>query len=332
MALVEILKQSVTVTFFVFSMMLIIDYINVWSKDKIEKLIKKNRFWQYVTVSFLGSTPGCLGAFTNVSLYIHGLITFGALVGGMIATSGDESFVMLSMFPKKAIILFITLFVIGIAASWVTDEIIKKTNYHPCEKCKIKLYHKEGKNLRFGFGNIKEMLSTKLILIFVTLLIGALLFIFGEKIERITAVVLSLISIAIFLISPSHYIRSHVLKHIIRKHIPNIFLWTFGSLLLISIGLSHMNLEAVVSGNPAIMIAIGALVGLIPESGPNLIFVVMFSKGLIPFSVLVANSIVQDGHGMLPMISYSLKDSVTIKAINFVFGILIGYALLYFGI
>ena len=32
--------------------------------------------------SFLGSTPGCLGAFMNVSLYIHGTISFGAIVGG----------------------------------------------------------------------------------------------------------------------------------------------------------------------------------------------------------------------------------------------------------
>ena len=34
-----------------------------------------------------GATPGCLGAFMNVSLYVHGMISFGAIVGGTIATS-----------------------------------------------------------------------------------------------------------------------------------------------------------------------------------------------------------------------------------------------------
>ncbi|MBT3312467.1 MAG: hypothetical protein HN737_12920 [Desulfobacterales bacterium] len=38
----------------------------------------------------------------NVSLYVHGLISFGAITGGMITTSGDETFVMLIQFPGTA--------------------------------------------------------------------------------------------------------------------------------------------------------------------------------------------------------------------------------------
>jgi len=36
------------------------------------------------------------------------------------------------------------------------------------------------------------------------------------------------------------------------------------------------------------------------------------TQRLIPFSVLFTTSFIQDGHGMLPMLSYSLKDSVFI--------------------
>jgi len=66
------------------------------------------------------------------------------------------------------------------------------------------------------------------------------------------------------------------------------------------------------------------LVGLIPESGPHLIFVTLFAQGLVPFSVLLTSSMVQDGHGMLPMLSYSLKDSIKLKAFNFVIGLTVG--------
>ena len=52
-------------------------------------------FRQYTLASFLGSRPGCLGALMNVSLCVHGIISFGAIVVGMIATSRDEAFVML---------------------------------------------------------------------------------------------------------------------------------------------------------------------------------------------------------------------------------------------
>ena len=56
----------------------------------------------------------------------------------------------------------------------------------------------------------------------------------------------------------------------------------------------------------------------------------MFAKGLIPFSVLLTSSFIQDGHGMLPLLSYSVKDSVLIKLFNIAFGLAVG--LLFFGL
>ncbi len=327
------LKQSLTITFFVFAMMVIIDYLDAWTRDKLDAFVKKSSLHQYVTASFLGSTPGCLGAFTNVSLYIHGIISFGALVGGMIATSGDEAFVMLAMFPVKAIILFGILFVIGIISSWLVDVLVKGYGYRVCEKCKLKSYHKSQK-ISFGLEHIDNMYAEKAALLVSTLVIGVALLFFADGIERTTAIILTLTILSLLLVSPRHYIKDHIWNHITKRHIPNVFAWTFGSLVAIDIILSHFNLQAITnySGAYAILLLLGALVGIIPESGPNLVFVIMFAKGMIPFSVLLANSIVQDGHGMLPMLSYSLKDSIVVKIINFVIGLAIGYTLLFIGI
>ena len=60
-------------------------------------------------------------------------------------------------------------------------------------------------------------------------------------------------------------------------------------------------------------------------------FVAMFADGLVPFSVLLASSIVQDGHGMLPLLSYTLKDSVLIKSFNLVIGLGLGSILYMLG-
>jgi hypothetical protein len=57
-----------------------------------------------------------------------------------------------------------------------------------------------------------------------------------------------------------------------------------------------------------------------------MIFVMLYARGLIPFSILLASSIVQDGHGMLPLLSYTVRDSLLIKVFNLVFGIVIGLA------
>jgi len=47
--------------------------------------------------------------------------------------------------------------------------------------------------------------------------------------------------------------------------------------------------------------------------------------------VLFTASFIQDGHGMLPMLSYSLKDSVLIKVFNLIFGLGIGSILFMMG-
>ena len=80
------------------------------------------------------------------------------------------------------------------------------------------------------------------------------------------------------------------------------------------------------------VLLIGALIGIIPESGPHLIFVMMYAQGLVTFSVLFTASFVQDGHGMLPMLSYSIKDAILIKVFNHVFGIATGISLFALGI
>ncbi|MBA7707389.1 hypothetical protein ES703_116261 [subsurface metagenome] len=89
-------------------------------------------------------------------------------------------------------------------------------------------------------------------------------------------------------------------------------------------GLAFWNLDAFIHEHMLWVLLIGALMGIIPESGPHLIFVMMYAQGLIPFSVLFTTSFVQDGHGMLPLLSYSLKDSVLIKIFNLVFGLAVG--------
>lgn len=126
------LKHGMMITLFVFVMMLLIDYINVLTKGKMENAVRGGRGRQYLVASFLGATPGCLGAFMNVSFYVHGFLSFGAIVGGMIATSGDEAFVMLALFPGKALLLFGIMFILGILGAWISDKTADLFGITPC--------------------------------------------------------------------------------------------------------------------------------------------------------------------------------------------------------
>lgn len=92
---------------------------------------------------------------------------------------------------------------------------------------------------------------------------------------------------------------------------------------------SYLGVEALIKDNLVIVLLIAVLVGLIPESGPHLIFVTLFAQGSIPFSILLANSIVQDGHGTLPLFAVSTRAFIMLKIVNMAFGLLLGFAGLY---
>ena len=69
-----LLKQAVLISFSVFVMMLLADFVDHCTRRRISTVIQGGCLRQYVLASFSGPTPGCLGAFVNVSLYIHGII------------------------------------------------------------------------------------------------------------------------------------------------------------------------------------------------------------------------------------------------------------------
>ena len=80
------------------------------------------------------------------------------------------------------------------------------------------------------------------------------------------------------------------------------------------------------------MILLAAAIGLIPESGPHMVFITLFAGGLIPFSVLFVSSMVQDGHTALPLLAESKGSFFKAKAVNFVVGLVLGLILHLFGI
>ena len=88
--------------------------------------------------------------------------------------------------------------------------------------------------------------------------------------------------------------------------------------------LDQLQLEVWLQEKQFIVLLVACLVGLIPESGPHLIFLTLYAEGTIPLSIFLASSVVQDGHGMLPMLAESRKDFLKVKLINLAVGLLLG--------
>ena len=145
---------------------------------------------------------------------------------------------------------------------------------------------------------------------------------------KVTVILASLFSLFVIITVPEHFLAEHLWNHIVKIHLPTIFFWTLGILLLIHILMHFFDVGSWLTNNIYIVLLIAALVCLIPESGPHLIFVTLFFNGSIPFSILLTISIVQDGHGMIPMLAESKRGFVIVKIINLIVGLIIGFTAL----
>ncbi|MCF6181602.1 putative manganese transporter [Lutibacter sp.] len=328
------------ITGFVFVMMLVIEYINVQSKGLWQKNLTKNKWRQYLIAGILGAIPGCLGAFTMVAMFSHRLVSFGAIVTTMIATSGDEAFVMLAMFPQKAILLTLIILVVGILAGYLTDKFYKPKKTLEKVSSHILPLHDEPECKCFEKDKIwsnlfhPSLYRLTIAIIIISLIAGIATGMLAENLEiwmKISVLLAFLFSLFIVLTVPNHFIRKHIWDHIVKIHLLRIFLWVFGTLLFMHFLMNYIDVQAWLSTNMFVVLIVAILIGFIPESGPHLIFVTLFAQGSIPFSILLASSISQDGHGMLPMLAESKRSFFAVKIVNMIYAFIVGLSTLLLG-
>jgi len=145
----EATLQTLEISGIVFLMMVLVDFFDVRTRGHIKEVITRSRWNQYLSASFLGVTPGCLGAYVNVSMYMHGFLGLGGIAAGMIATSGDEAFVMLVQFPKTALLLFLILFLIAIPLGGLLDYLADKFKIVRCTDCEMHEVHSQDESRNY---------------------------------------------------------------------------------------------------------------------------------------------------------------------------------------
>lgn len=390
--IIDILRNSVLITGLVIMMMMMIESFNIESHGRLFSGLRSSRIGQVVFSAALGAIPGCMGGFASVSLYTHRMISFGALVAMMIASSGDEAFVILAMLPDKALWIFTLTFGIAVAAGIATDIVRDALHRRKCHRedhseCGERMHCEESFQIHeeemepqvHSHGNKahekgRRHLTWKRAVMF----IGIAMFIaalasgalshdhdahgmhHGETMEEtghqhgtaeecihthgnpasinllsedwmnVVFAVLSLIVLGTVAFGSDHFVEEHLWRHIVRKHLPGIFAWTFGILAFIGIGMQYIDISGWISDNTAIMIILATLIGIIPESGPHMIFVTLYASGIVPFPVLLASCISQDGHASIPLLAESKISFAKAKLINCTVALAAGFTAMLF--
>ena len=403
--LIDTLRNSVLITGIVIIMMMMIESFNLESHSRFFNRVKGSSFRQVLLAALLGSIPGCIGGFATVSLYSRRLLSFGALTAMMIASAGDEAFVMLAMMPDKALWIFALLFVIAVFSGIAIDWIMKTCHPEQSAGChpepsvgchpersrrrsegagseqrktvtdsslplrmttsqirmtapQIKMTpqqigptaggkedamaEKDGQDTERRSLTWQRLVLTGAIALFaIALAAGWMehdhavpetgqihLNLLSEWWMNLIFAILCIVMVVIMCFRSDSFIKETLWHHVLHKHLPNIFAWTFGVLLAIGLLSEYIDLNTWVSDNPVLMILLAVAIGIIPESGPHLIFVTLYASGLVPLPVLLASSISQDGHSSLPLLAEDKKSFAYAKLLNCLIALIVGFGTL----
>ena len=388
-----ILQQTLIITTFVIGMMMVIEFINVRTGGLWSKKLQKSPWIQIIFAIVMGVIPGCLGTYTVVSLYVHRVVNFPALMAALITTTGDEAFFMFSLFPEKALLINLVLITIAIIVATILQFTIKNKfiglkdkemsfPIHEHESCSHSHHHhhsikKNIKNISF----VRALLITLSLGVLTLVLSGIIdgshhlsLLMGGASEEsvmhsiesqqdnkttslqdcgeehhhchihgqqptansqqsmanghhhhdhggeadwiRIILIILFVAILIIVIAAEEHFLEEHLWQHVIKVHLPKIFFWTFAVILCLTVLNNYVNIHNIIDSKPFIVLLIAILIGLIPQSGPHLIFLILFANGDLPLGIFLANCIVQDGHGALPLLAESRKAFLVSKGIK----------------
>lgn len=359
--IVDALRAAVLITGMVVMMMMMIESLNISSGGRFFTRLRGSKFGQIVVSALLGWIPGCIGGFASVSLFSHGMISFGALVAMLIATSGDEAFVMLTLFPGKALWISGLILAIGILVGVLIDYVgpklgLKPYALHTCDELQIhdedrhvheaahahSTEHPDRKRHFFTWKRMILLVGTGLYI--AALATGMLeheheggapsddhgFNLLSEDWMNMLFAAVSLIMVAVVAFGTDHFVEEHLWQHVIARHALKIFAWTFGVLILLGFITEVVDISSWISANIPLMILLATLIGIIPESGPHLIFVTLFAAGVIPAPVLIASCISQDGHASLPLLAESKGAFIRAKAINCLVALVVGFIAYWF--
>jgi hypothetical protein len=355
--LTDVVCQIVVITFFVLSMIMVLEYLNVFSKGHVHGFMQRNKSLQILISAFLGIIPGCIGTYTAVSLYTHNVIGFGALIANLIATTGDEAFWMMSKMPDKALLIFVGLFALAVVSGYVANIFVSRHSNQCGQESHFVLHtthdHHRHQSLH---GNIIENLrhiSTHRLILLVSIIVFIVLTLSGflgehhhhgeEEMEvdtgeekfnfivSIISMVLAAVTLFVIVRVPEHFLEDHIWHHVIGQHFWKILTWTSIALVLVFVIKEVCDIQTWVTqfseGSVYVFCMVAAiLIGLIPESGPHFVFITLYCSGVMPLGALIANCIVQDGHGAIPLFAESKKDFFVVKGIKVVLAVAIGAA------
>ena len=302
--------------------------------------------WQVPIAAFLGMLPGCGGAIVVVTQFVHGKISFGALVAVLISTMGDASFLLIASEPQTAALVLSVSTLSGIIFGYLLDKFHGPGFLKPDPNddtadapstCRV---HK---------GKIPGILNWSWRLLLLPGLILGLLAafqvdvdgLFGEWAIYQPATWLgftgAIVCLLLWLYQPPGYswavnssdknTTGSRLLDMVANETSFVTAWVITGFLCFELVVyfTGLNLQSLFESLGFMTIALAILIGFIPGCGPQIITTTLYLQGLVPLSAQLANAISNDGDALFPALALAPKASLYATLYSALPAVVVGY-------
>lgn len=309
--------------------------------------MNRNPRLQVPIAALLGVLPGCGGAIIVVTQFVHGKLSFAALVAVLISTMGDASFLLLASEPATAMLVLGITVLAGILFGYLINRIHGPDFLKPEQATQP-----TDTEATDGRQNKDASLPTGLsrswgILLFPGLILGLLAAfqvdtdqLFGPLSQFRPATWLGFTGAAVCLLiwlnqPPSYsWSASHDknesqkrLFDLVANETSFVSAWVIAGFLCFELLVyaTDFDLQTLFASLGYLTITLAILVGFIPGCGPQIIMTTLYLQGLVPLSAQLANAISNDGDALFPALALAPKASLYATLYSAIPAFMVGY-------
>ena len=291
----------VTVTAPVFALLFLILLVDEAGWLSPERLFKRAGKAQPALGAALSAVPGCAGSLTLTRLYTAGAVSGATLLAGHLATMGDASFVLWAGKPLPTLGLLGIVLVVGTGAGLLAQRFnLSSTPAVP---------HHANED---SSTETVPWLAALWVLLAVAVGLDTVLGL-STLTNLVLGVALAVVSLAALRTLKKQKASRAGVRAILTavRDAAEITLWVMAADVLFTVaahggGVGIINL---LHGNLMLDVALGAVVGLIPGCGPQIVVATLFVTGNLPFAAVLANTLSQHGDAIFPLLGSARRTA-----------------------
>lgn len=319
--------------------------------------------------ALLGAVPGCGGAIVVLPLYLRGEVSYGTVIATLTATMGDSSFVLLAADPRLAVVVHGGLLVVGAATGAIVDRLGIAPRNRPDPAVAVAGATRAltlapvstvgaaaaplGITARpqvhvipwgaIGFWALTLTAFVVAVPTVLQLVDPARFDVAGLPTTTIIGLVGAATCVAITLATRVGAHLDHAARPSAERprevlvaaatETARIATWVVVAFVGYEVVVATTGVDIATLPSIGLLgVLAGALLGLVPGCGPQLVLTGLWAQGALPLSVLAANALSQDGDALIPLLAVDRPAAVLASVITVIPGLLIGGLLLAAGL